>query len=128
MSVKCGTDHGWHRHRDLGETPCHVCDVAHKEAMAAWRQARVDAAASPSRERSQPTTVVPVEIPLEERAPYGGGRPTRCGTAAGYLLHKHHHTRVCWRCQDAWDVFSAGSPEQPARSGRHHTNTFAAKS
>lgn len=105
MSAKCGTDHGWHRHRQLGEDPCYTCDVAHKEAVAAWTKARLEAADAPSKSRRRPTA-----IPLEERAPYGGyggsGR-TRCGTTAGYLLHKHQRTYACGRCQDAWDAFSS---------------------
>lgn len=127
MSVKCGTDHGWHRHRDLGQDPCHVCDVAHKEAVATWTKTRLEAADAPSRDRRRPTTVTPVEIPLDERQPWERD-PAKCGTAAGYLRHKHLRTDACRRCQDAWDTFSAGSPDQPARSGRHHTNTFADKS
>lgn len=113
MSVKCGTDHGWYRHRQLGEDPCHVCDVAHKESVAAWAKARFDAANAPSSDGGRRRLVIPIELVLNERSPYGGGVGTRCGTAAGYLRHRHLGTTACTRCRKAWDKFS----DQPG-SGR----------
>lgn len=122
MSVKCGTDHGWHRHRELGEDPCHVCDIAHKEAVAAWAKARLEAANPPTSNGARRRTVVPVEIPFDERQPWERD-PAKCGTAAGYLRHKHLRTDACWRCRGAWDRFA----EQPG-AGRPNERTSSERS
>lgn len=36
----CGTDPGYWKHRERGQTPCGPCGAAHKKALDDWAKAR----------------------------------------------------------------------------------------
>jgi hypothetical protein len=102
--TRCGTDHGWHRHREAGQHPCDRCTEAHTIAMSQWKLARLLA--------HTPHTTGDAKVVMEYGWLPGNGdrvdvRPSECGTAAGFLRHHYEQTRPCQRCRTAFLAISS---------------------